>query len=303
MNEVITQCPVCDHTQFAPFRRVQEWNLVQCRNCHLVLLSPRPSPEELVVLYEAPEYFAARIQREPSQETAVLRANSLRPVIQELTNRVGKPGRLLEIGCGYGFLLAAAHQSGWNVTGLEISPHAAGFARQTFGIPIIQDSAESLMKHSLGKFDAVILLSVIEHLYHPLPVLQMIRAHLAPQGVLWAVVPHVNSMDRYWHGDQWSGWDVPYHLWHFSPATATRLFHKAGFQQVQTENTFFNPIAHLRIGWQLKNLRADKRAWQLPGGAIAPAPAAPQPTTRPPAMFGRLLKKIFSERDMKIWAS
>lgn len=308
MSEPVPYCPLCEQNQFDPFKKIATWSLVRCRTCGFILLSPRPSSAELLALYNSPTYFAERGQKQPDVATAVQRAQALRPLMQQFSQRVGRNGRLLEIGCGYGFLLAAAQQNGWQVTGLEPSAHAAAFARQTFGLEIIEDSAENLGQLALEPFDAILMFNVIEHLPEPLAVLRMVKKQLTPGGILWAVVPNVSSLDRHWHGDSWSAWDVPYHLWHFSPTSMTRLLQKAGFQQVETDNTFFNPLTHLKIGWRLKNLRADVRAWQIPSDNTAPSSAPPisAPVTQPlfqSSPFTRWIKTFFSERDMKIWAS
>ena len=48
-----------------------------------------------------------------------------------LRQRTPNAGRLLEIGTGAGFFLKAAVRAGWDAYGLELSPDAAAYARDT----------------------------------------------------------------------------------------------------------------------------------------------------------------------------
>ena len=302
----LTRCPICSGSRFDPFRRLGSWSLDRCRRCRFVFLNPQPTPEHLAELYNSPAYFAERVDETPSTEKARTRAASLVPVIQNLERILGRKGRLLEIGCGYGFLLGAAQSAGWDVRGLELSSHASAFARDTFNVDIQNAGADSLDRQDMGTFDVVVMLSVIEHLPQPLPVLQQVRAALADKGLLWAVVPNVASFDRCWHGERWSGWDLPYHLWHFSPATMKSFLRGAGFQCINVEPTFFNPVTHLKVAWKLRDWRVDCRPWKVPG-MTAPRPSPPVA----PAVHSnggrnsalrRLVKALRAERDMNVWA-
>ena len=285
---------------------MQQWHLVKCKRCTLIFLSPQPNEAQLKQLYEHESYYTDRIQKEPSVDRAQQRAERLRPLIAKLEQKVGRKGRLLGIGCGYGMLLGAAKASGWDAMGLEVSSHAAQFVKSAFDIDVIEAPANALNSLDIGTFDAITMFSVIEHLPDPISTLTMVRQRLKPDGLLWAVVPNVNSMDRFWHGPYWSGWDVPYHLWHFSPKTITQLLNTAGFEQINTENVFFNPITHLRIAAKQSPFRQDVRQWQLKRSTSSPPPMpqvkSSSQTKQKARPLLKQIKRVFSERDMHVWA-
>jgi hypothetical protein len=114
-------------------------------------------------------------------------------------------------------------------------------------------------------------------------------------------------LDRRWHGAKWSGWDPPFHLWHFSPNTAQRLCKAAGFRTVKTENSFFNPISHIQIGRKVGDLRADIRSWALKTNEQE-QPSAQKPSfqkgkrSHATKLLASGAKRFFSERDMQVWA-
>lgn len=303
-----TPCPLCGDCRSREFKVVQEWQLVKCSVCLLVFLSPRPSLEQLEGLY-GQEYFSGHIQKDLNEETAQQRVKQLIPMFAEFTRSVGKPGHLLEIGCGYGAYLAAARACGWETLGIEMSPHAAQVARQMYGLEIIQSSAE-VVKDLSQKFDAVVMFSVVEHLANPLTVLRDVHERLSPRGLLWATAPNLGSLDRLFHGDHWSGWDLPFHLSHFTHQTIRRLLLGAGFRHVEIENRFFDPRIHLEVALRSRNLRADVRSWQIPDALSSSKrerypedlPARPQRSSKSLKPLRRLVKRIFSERDMLISA-
>src|SRR5262249_38002610 len=149
---VSRDCPLCHSSQFKCFRQMGEWSLRRCVVCKLVMLNPQPTPDALAALYDSPAYFAERIQKTPSSGLVQKRVAELSLEFVHLIHRT-QPGRILEIGCGYGFVLAAAERRGWEALGLEISPHATKFARDTFGVNVIEASAEHLDSLNLGSFD------------------------------------------------------------------------------------------------------------------------------------------------------
>lgn len=300
----VRNCPLCQGTSFVPYRHLGRWDLCQCQGCSLVFLNPQPDAATLKRLYDAPEYFRSRVLAIPSKEAAHERTAGLASVIEKLEKVVGRKGRLLEIGSGYGFVLAAARERGWDAVGLELSGHAVEFSRRTFGLEVHDGSASQIRDLGLRNFDVVAMLSVIEHLVNPSQILRNVHSALADDGVLWAVVPNLSSLDRRWHGSEWTGWDPPFHLWHFSPRTIKRLCRLSGFSTVRTENTFFNPLTHIRVGRQVGSIRADVRSWALDGKRQMNSRPCDRQQARNmvPSVVRRIFKTVFSERDMHVWA-
>ena len=52
---------------------------------------------------------------------------------------------------------------------------------------------------------------------------------LSPKGVLIVAVPNCSSFDAHKYGGQWAAYDVPRHLWHFTPGTMQQFGAKHGF--------------------------------------------------------------------------
>lgn len=138
-------------------------------------------------------------------------------------------GRLLDVGCGTGKDLLRLQQAGWKVTGVEISPYAASLARARLGCEVVPGHFDEAPLEG-RRFDVVRLSHVLEHL--PSPRRSLGKAHrlLGPGGLLWVEVPNAASLERYLFGGQWFQWDLPRHLYHFTPATLVRLLRDTGFR-------------------------------------------------------------------------
>ena len=76
-----------------------------------------------------------------------------------------KNGRLLDLGCGVGNFLAAARDSGFEVTGVEFNQSANRFARETYGLrEIFAMRPEDFRSANPAKtFDVVTFFEVLEH--------------------------------------------------------------------------------------------------------------------------------------------
>jgi len=138
-------------------------------------------------------------------------------------------GRLLDVGCGTGKDLLRLQASGWAVTGVEISPYAASLARARLGCEVMVGHFDEVALEGRS-FDVVRLSHVLEHLPSPRKSLEKVHRLLRPGGLLWLEVPNAASAERRWFGRQWYQWDLPRHLYHFTPATLVRLLREIGFQ-------------------------------------------------------------------------
>jgi SAM-dependent methyltransferase len=224
-------CALCGETGSKPIIREGEWQYRQCDGCGLVFLHPQPTPGFLDDHYQAylsstPETIAAwRRMMEPVHR----RTESL------IRARLPIPGRLLDVGCGYGFFLDHMSRRGWQVEGIEISAPARRHARAHLGIDV---SPQSLPRPDWvdGTFDVVSLLYVIEHLPDPASVLREARRLLRPGGLLVLRWPNTTPIARALK--PWAArlnlYQAPSHLFDFSRATLTRLLKQVGFHDIHS---------------------------------------------------------------------
>jgi SAM-dependent methyltransferase len=162
-------------------------------------------------------------------------------------------GRVLDLGAGYGFWLAALARSGYEPAGVELSPEAAAQARERSGAPVSTGSADDPLPYDDASFAAVTMLDVIEHLpRYPAALAECARV-LVPGGKLFVVTLNAGSLARPLLGRRWSFWLDPTHVEMFSANKLRRAFADAGlltermatmsnFALVGEGNPFLKPL-------------------------------------------------------------
>lgn len=97
-----------------------------------------------------------------------------------------KGKKILEIGCGTGYLLHELHQLGANVVGIEPGEHGQVGAEK-YNVNIIRDFFPS--QKITERFDVVIMYCVLEHISDPNAFLQLISDYLLDNGKVILAVP------------------------------------------------------------------------------------------------------------------
>ena len=110
---------------------------------------------------------------------------------------------------------------------VEKSPQAREFAKLHFDLDVKPESA--LKEFAPGSFDVITLWHVMEHLEHLNETWEMLRELLTEKGMLIVAVPNCSSYDAGRYGEYWAAYDVPRHLWHFTPVTIQQLASRHGF--------------------------------------------------------------------------
>ncbi len=217
-----------------PFIEIDGRGIVKCRSCGLVYLYPRPSEKEIGEYYRK-SYF------ENENDIGVAHPHTQQEIQQGVNRHLGqvdslkrKPGRLLEIGCGNGLFLKAAQTQGWDVLGVEISKWASEYASERLGIRVLSGKLDEVELEK-DYFDVVALFHCLEHHLNPLNTLRRVRELLKSDGMLVIALPNINSIDRICYGKKWRGYRMPFHLYHFSTKTLTKMLNKAGFKVVRRE--------------------------------------------------------------------
>lgn len=161
-----TDCPLCSSTRriVTPYGR-GELRVVRCRSCLVYYLSPRLTAERMAELYRDEGYFEgngfgyASYRR---QESSLRK--TFRRLVRNLRRRKLTGGALLEVGCGYGYFLDAAYGVFTRRVGTEMSVGAAATARRT-GAQVHIGGVNEMPREE--RFDLVVALHVIEHVYEP----------------------------------------------------------------------------------------------------------------------------------------
>lgn len=103
--------------------------------------------------------------------------------------------RILEVGCGYGYLSYSLHQAGHNVTAIDIATGAISFAKENFGDYFHQTNLNNFFQQNTGYYDLIIATEVIEHLENPNDFIATCAKLLAPGGNILLTTPDKDYSD------------------------------------------------------------------------------------------------------------
>lgn len=218
------------------------WRIVVCETCATGRLDPLPTPEEIAAFYPAAYYGDTGRKFKRYVEWAV-RFVAERHV-RFLARRVPPGGRVLDVGCGRGTLLAALADRGLEVHGVEVSSAAANGADPRASIRIADGLVEAAYPEN--HFDLVILWHVLEHLRDPRGVLEEARRILRPGGDVVIAVPNFSSWQARWSGPAWFHLDPPRHVYHFPVEALRTLLDSCGFAR-RSEHHF--SLRQNPFGW------------------------------------------------------
>jgi 2-polyprenyl-3-methyl-5-hydroxy-6-metoxy-1,4-benzoquinol methylase len=207
---------------------------VQCLDCAIIYTKPTLIPESNPYASEtSEEYFQlhdAKQKTENGKSLAMFAENVL-----------GFKGKMLELGCGRGELLAGAAKCGWDVYGVEMTKDFARAAGAN-GVNVEWSSIQycESLNHP-ETYDVILLAAVLEHLYDPHETLMRINRALRHGGLLFIDVPNELSLTMRignWYmrarGRDWainlSPTFSPFHVVGFSPVSLKNALELTGFR-------------------------------------------------------------------------
>ena len=146
-----------------------------------------------------------------------------------------KTGNILDIGAGYGFFLEIARQRGWNVYGTELTDEAVNHCTEK-GLSMFKGELQNIDFQDL-KFDVIVSIEVIEHIYNPVDYMTKMNEILRSGGQVYITTPNFNSYLRYRLKENYNVIEYPNHLGYFTKNTLNKLFTENGFKTTKIQTT------------------------------------------------------------------
>ena len=231
------RCPLCGSSAIEKrftckdmFATGEEFDIMECTECKLAFTQNAPDEKEIGRYYESPSYISHSNTSKGIMNRAyhLVRSIMLRRktgLIEKLT--LLKNGKLLDYGAGTGYFARAMQKAGWDVKAIEKSAQARELSEKEFGFTMLPE--EALCNMAEREFDVVTMWHVMEHIQDPDRMWKELYRILDDTGIAVLALPNCSSYDAGIYKEHWAAYDVPRHLWHFTPSTIMRWGEKHGF--------------------------------------------------------------------------
>jgi SAM-dependent methyltransferase len=232
------KCPLCSSEEITirftctdNFISRETFPVAGCNSCGFIFTQDYPEEGEISKYYESTDY----ISHSDTSEGFVNKVYHLvrqymlrrkRRLVQKFTGL--QTGRILDVGSGTGHFASEMKNGGWHASGIEINEKARAYSISSFGLDTVSPIEINTLEK--GSFDCITLWHVLEHFYDPLKYLHDLIPLLKPDGIFVIALPNSSSFDAHSYGPFWAAFDVPRHIWHFSPETFGIFAEKAGLK-------------------------------------------------------------------------
>ena len=256
-----TSCPVCKSTQIQPQLSAKDYtvsgetfSIVACNNCTHLFTQNVAQQNEIGKYYASENYIS-------HSDTQIGLVNKLYHSIRKRTLQSKKKliereteksnGNILDIGCGTGAFLNTMQKGGWKITGLEPDETARVKAKTLYGID--PQPSNNIFNLSNNSYDAITMWHVLEHVHELNEYVAQLKNMLTEKGKIFIAVPNYTSYDAQHYGQFWAAYDVPRHLYHFSPESMKKLVEQHGLTIKKIKPMWFDSFYVSMLSEQYKN--------------------------------------------------
>ena len=241
-------CPTCESNKNNTliYKRDDGVGFYRCLNCNIEYASPRLVEKELLQLYEGDDWKEISSYDNWSYKYWKDNKETHYYLVQENVSLVkkflNKGSSILDVGCDIGLTVKSLEENGYYSEGIEISSVGAKIAKEKTGITVHNIQLENYQSDI--KFDGVLLLDVLEHLYDPTKVLTECGGHMKQGGYIFIHVPHHGGIStrfkRFLHKKGlkkgYKHFGFPAHIYAFDRKSLKTILEKSGFETVHYES-------------------------------------------------------------------
>ncbi|MBK9734368.1 MAG: class I SAM-dependent methyltransferase [Saprospiraceae bacterium] len=230
----------------------ENFDILRCTSCGFLSTGNPPAESESGRYYQSEDY----ISHSDTARGWIFRIyhfvrNIMLKRKHTLINSLASQRNILDIGSGTGYFLHFMKNKGYKTYGIEIDEQARIFSQKKFNLEV--SGPEYLQKNQIkDTFGFITLWHVMEHLYDPNAYFSTFRNLLHDDGHLIIAVPNNDSFDAKHYGSYWAAYDVPRHLWHFTPQTLEKMATNHHFRLIDKKSMPFDPFYNSMLSEKYK---------------------------------------------------
>jgi len=258
-------CPICDRKAIAYVHdsvdytvTKKKFSIWECHNCYLRFTQNFPSQDEIGRYYKAEAYVSHTDSKKGLINNLYHRVRnftlkSKRKLVQQETHL--SKGNILDVGCGTGAFLNEMKTAGWKITGLEPDKKASKNAEKLYKIKT--QNPEELFQLPPNSYDAITMWHVLEHVHQFNDYIKTLHNLIKDNGRIFIAVPNYTSYDASHYEQHWAAYDVPRHLYHFSPQSMEMLLNKHGLKLKSIKPMWFDSFYVSMLSQHIKNKKGN----------------------------------------------
>ena len=225
-----------------------KFNIVRCKNCGLVYLTPRPK-KEFISLYYPENYISYQTCllkedyhkasfKEKLHHRVTMFEDNRRISLIDRHFKINREDLVLDFGCGKATTLYNLKRKyKCKVVGIDFSLESGTYVVNNLKIPfILANPEQQILKPESCQL--ITMWHYLEHSYNPDLVIQNAYRYLKRGGGLLIEVPNFDSIERKIFRKHWFSLDVPRHLYYFTPRTISQYLEKYNFKVMEIHYRF-----------------------------------------------------------------
>jgi|SaaInlV_110m_DNA_1040235.scaffolds.fasta_scaffold10198_2 2-polyprenyl-3-methyl-5-hydroxy-6-metoxy-1,4-benzoquinol methylase len=236
------KCPCCDGETFS--KKYSDitglddklYNLIKCKFCGFITVSPMPSESDLVKHYS--------VEYNGPTKTNIFEFNNLkdflstnRSVYEDMSDRLSdiesiasinndrKKTSLLDVGCSYGHMVYCAAKRGYISSGIDLDPESVSYGSKKIGLNLSVKNIYDVK----DRFDIITSWMLLEHVLRPNDFIQAIYDKLNDGGIYSGSIPNAGGFYAKIKGRKWYNIIPPEHINYFNNDNLRILLEKKNF--------------------------------------------------------------------------
>ena len=217
-------CPSCGFSNISEVYHAKEFCLQKCHDCGLV--SKKTGDLSRGRVQKIQDSVYTDLEARTANRMFKKMARDRLKILRRFKNR----GKLLEIGCATGEFVEEADKAGFDATGIDSSRIYSSYAAG-LGLDVRCGRLEDF-DFPRESFDVIAMFHLLEHIEEPGRFLWETKSYLTPGGLIYIIVPNLDSFTDRFFGFRHTIFTQPGHLFFYSSRSASGLLEKQDFQVV-----------------------------------------------------------------------